>query len=92
MADEPKYKVADDFKATVTLISGKTVTIDMMKITTREWKNALKAAMPESDEMEVISKVSGMSVAELDGLPQPDYRIIIDAFIRVGTQPLVNPT
>ena len=92
MADEVKYKVADDFKATVELYSGQTVTIDMMKISTREWKSALKASFPESEEMAIIAKATGLATEHLEEMPQPDYRLIIDAFVKVGTQPLTNPT
>ena len=92
MADEVTYKVAADFKATIKLLSGKTVVIDLMKITTKEWKTALRANTPEVEEYEIFAKLTGLTVAELETMPQPDYRLIIDAFIRVGTQPLTNPT
>lgn len=92
MADEVNYKVAEDFKATVKLFSGKTVVIDFMKVTTQEWKSAVKVNTPEEEEYKILSKATGLPIEELGKLPQPDYRLIVDAFIRIGTQPLTNPT
>lgn len=92
MADETKYRVAEDFKATVVLFSGKEIQLDMMKISTAEWRQAIKVGTTEEEEYAILSKASEMPVEELQKLPQPDYRQIIDAFIRLGTQPLTNPT
>jgi len=92
MADEPKYKVAEDFKATVKLYSGNEVIIDMMKVSTTEWKTAVKVNTTEEEEYKILSKATGLDAGEIGKLPQPDYRLIIDAFIRIGTQPLTNPT
>ena len=91
MADEVNYKVAEDFKGIVTLFSGREVTIDMMKITAQEWRQALKAETNEQ-EAEIIAKAANMKAEELIGLPLPDYRLIVDSFVRLGVQPLANPT
>ncbi len=92
MADEVKYKVAEDFKAAVKLYSGKEVVIDMMKVSTKEWKTAVRVNTSEEEEYKIVSKATGLEVLELENLSQPDYRLIVDAFIRIGTQPLTNPT
>ena len=90
--DETKYKVAEDFKATVTLFSGQKVVLDMMKVSTAEWKQAIKTGTKDEEEFTILSKASGLSTEELGKMFQPDYRMLIDAFIRLGTQPLTNPT
>jgi len=90
--DETKYKVAEDFKATVTLFSGQKVVLDMMKVSTAEWKQAIKTGTKDEEEFTILSKASGLSETELGTMPQPDYRMLIDAFVRLGTQPLANPT
>jgi len=92
MADEPKYKVAEDFTATVTLFSGSEIKSDLMKVSTKEWKDVVKPNQSEEDEAAIISKACGIEVTELLSMPQPDYRMIIDSFVRLGTQPLTNPT
>jgi len=92
MADEVKYKVAADFSATIKLFSGTDVKIDITKIGIGEWKKALKPETSDAEEYEIIAKATGIKVEEIEKLSQPDYRMVIDAFIRVGTQPLTNPT
>lgn len=89
---EPNYKIADDFKATVKLFSGREVVLDMMKVSTAEWKQAIKTGASDEEEYAILSKASGLSVEELGTMSQPDYRLLIEAFIRLGTQPLANPT
>ena len=92
MAEEVKYKVAEDFKASVKLLSGQEVVIDMMKINAKEWKDIVKPGQTDEDEAAIISRATGVAADKLLSMPQPDYRLIIDSFIRLGTQPLTNPT
>jgi hypothetical protein len=92
MAEEVKYKVADDLKIKVTLYSGKEVTLDIMKITMREWKDVTSLGKTADEEAAIIEKVTGIKADDLTNMLQPDYRLIVDAFIRAGTQPLTNPT
>lgn len=92
MAEEVNYKIAEDFKATVKLFSGKEINLDLMKVQTKEWKQITKPGTTDDQEYEILSKASGLKVEELENLTQPDYRLIIDAFLRLGTQPLTNPT
>lgn len=92
MAEEVNYKVAEDFKATVKLFSGKEVIIDFIKVSTKDWKEITKTGLSDEREYEILSKATGLKAEELESMSQPDNRLIIDAFIRLGTQPLTNPT
>ena len=92
MAEDVNYKVAEDFKATVKLFSGKEVIIDLMKPSAKEWRQITNPKTTEQEEYAILAKATGMSAEELAELPQPDYRLVIDAFVRLGTQPLTNPT
>ena len=92
MADEVNYKVAEDFKATVKLFSGKEVVIDLMKPSAKEWRLITNPKTTEEEEYAILAKATGMSAEELGELAEPDYRLIIDAFVRLGSQPLTNPT
>ena len=44
------------------------------------------------EEAAVLAKSLDMTTDEVLGLPQPDYRKLVEAFIEAGTQPLQNPT
>ena len=92
VAEEPKYKVASDFKATVKLFSGKEVVIDLMKVKTKDWKRITRGAVTDEEEYDILTKVTGLSAEDLLEMQQPDYRLLIEKFVEVGTQPLKNPT
>ena len=92
MAEEVNYKVAEDFKASLKLFSGKDVIIDLMKASAKEWRLITNPKTTEEEEFAILAKVTSITEKELGELAQPDYRLIVDAFIRLGTQPLTNPT
>lgn len=92
MADEPKYKVEADFKASVKLFSGREVVIDLMKVKTKDWKVITKGAVSDEEEYKILAKVTGLKPEEFEDMLQPDYRLLIEHFVILGTQPLKNPT
>lgn len=92
MADEPKYKVEADFKANVKLFSGREIVIDLMKVKTKDWKKITRGGVTDEEEYEILGRVTGLKAEELSELLQPDYRLLIENFVRLGTQPLENPT
>ena len=92
MAEKVEYKVLDDLKMTAKLFSGREVVVDISKVSTAEWKSITRAGLTDEQEMEILSKATGITPDELLNLTQPDYRLIIDLFFKAGTQPLSNPT
>ena len=92
MAEDVNYKVAEDFKATVKLFSGREIIIDLMKPSAKEWRLITNPKTTEEEEYAILGKATGLTNVELAELAQPDYRLVIDAFVRLGTQPLTNPT
>lgn len=89
---EVNYKVGTDFQATLTLFSGKEITIDLMKTSNKEWRLITNPKTTEEEEFAILSKATGLKVEDVGNLPQPDYRLIVDAFLRLAVQPLTNPT
>ena len=92
MAEEVKYKVLNDLRMTATLFSGREVVVDISKISTSEWKSITRAGLSDEEEYALIGKVTNIKPEELAEMPQPDYRLLVDLFIKAGTQPLTNPT
>ena len=74
----------------VTLSGGKTVTLDMAKITIREYRELL-ATKDQAEEDGILAKVAGLTVDELLDLPQPDYRRVVDTFFKTAREPLADP-
>jgi hypothetical protein len=91
MNDNERIKFIEGFKAEVTLVGGKVVTVDLMKISTKEFREMTDPKQPDRDEAISIAKAVGMSVEEILALPLPDYRLVASAFLRLATQPLDSP-
>ena len=88
-----RYEILEGFKAKVTLFSGGEVTLDMMKITAREWRELIDPKEGERvDEAALIGKAAGMTADAILALPQPDYMLLAHTLIQVARQPLENPT
>ncbi len=92
MKDNERIKIIEGFKAEVTLFSGKVVTVDMMKVSTKEFREMTDIKQPDRDEAITIAKSIGMKVEEILDLPLPDYRLVASAFLELATKPLSNPT
>lgn len=92
MQDNERIKLLEGFKAEVTLFSGKVITVDLMKISTREFREMTDPKQPDKDEAINIAKACGISIEEILALPLPEYRLVASAFLRLATMPLQNPT
>lgn len=92
MEDHERIKLLDGFKAEVTLMNNKVIMVDLMKISTREFREMTDPRQPEKDEAVSIAKACGMSIDEILALPLPEYRLVASAFLRLATMPLANPT
>lgn len=93
MQDNERIKFIEGFKAEVTLVNGKVVVVDLMKVSTREFREMTDPRQPDRDEAVTIAKAVNMSIEEILALPLPDYRLVASAFLRLATQPLAgNPS
>lgn len=77
--------------ADVTLSDGREVTFDLMKVTYRQWKIIWDNTTSEEETNAHIARVADMTPDELLDLPQPDFKLLIHALHRKGTQPLSVP-
>jgi len=75
----------------VTLSGGKKVTVDLHKITIKEYRELMSTKDQEREDA-LIGQVVGLTVDELLELPQPDYRQVVAAFFETATEPLADPT
>lgn len=92
MQDNERIKFIEGFKAEVKLVEGKVVIVDLMKISTREFRELTDPKQPERDEASTIAKACGMSIEEILALPFPDYRLVASAFMGLAMNPIENPT
>jgi hypothetical protein len=76
---------------TVTLSNGRVLTIDLYKMTMREYRTLFDTKIkPEKDDV-IYSKVLGLTTDELTDLPQPDWQRACLAVIDAARKPLSDP-
>lgn len=73
---------------TVKLSNGREITVDIGRISVREYRALFNPEQKQDDEDSTLAKVAGLAVDELLDLSQPDYRRIIIAMLADAKQPL----
>ena len=73
---------------TVKLSNGREITVDIGRISVREYRALFNPEQKQDDEDSTLAKVAGLAVDELLDLAQPDYRRIITAMLADAKQPL----
>jgi hypothetical protein len=58
----------------------------------KDWKKITRGGVTDEEEYEILTRATGLKSGELEDLLQPDYRLLIEKFVILGTQPLENPT
>jgi hypothetical protein len=76
---------------TVTLSNGRVLTIDLHRMTMREYRTLFDVKVASENDDVVYSKVLGITADELADLPQPDWRAACLAVIDAARKPLENP-
>lgn len=77
--------------ADVTLHGGRVITIDLHRISMREYRAMVDTSQPREQGDATLAKAAGLTVEELLDLPQPDYRRLVGAVIKAAREPLADP-
>ena len=73
------------------VLSGKEITFDLSKLTHKQYKGLTDPNEAEEKSDEILARVSGLSVQELDDLPHIEYRMLYQAFLKKCWEPLSDP-
>jgi hypothetical protein len=73
------------------LSDGREVAIDLGKITIKEWKSLFNPAQPDEDEFALISRITGLSVDDVENMKQPDYRLLMVELVARSLNPVSDP-
>jgi len=75
--------------AEFTLKSGRTLTIDTSELTVKEWRDFVAPNRGTlDDENTVVSKVSGLTVDEIEGMNRNEYRRLIKVILNTAREPI----
>jgi hypothetical protein len=72
----------------IKLDSGKIIKLDLRKITIKEFRLATDKDSKEDESDAIVAKACGLTLKALQAMAFPDYRRVIAAWWRAGTQPL----
>jgi hypothetical protein len=73
------------------LSDGTEVTIDLYKITIKEWRNLLDPEQSNEDEYKLLAKVSGLTAKQVGDLAYRDFRLLGQKVAEKASNPLSDP-
>lgn len=78
--------------ADITLSDGREITFDLYKVSRKEYANLFDKKTTPAYETEIISRVAGITIDEMDNLPLPDWRKLALAFYKKAREPISDPS
>jgi hypothetical protein len=77
-------------KIVFTLSDGKEVDFDFSKVTRKEYRALFDASQSNEAGDEVVSRITGLTIEQLDNMPQLDWARLIREIVRRANNP--DPT
>jgi hypothetical protein len=76
---------------TVTLSDGRELTVDLTKISIREYRRLFIDETTLDEEDALLAPCFGLTLEEFQTLPYPDYKAATHAFFERARKPLADP-
>ena len=73
------------------LSDGREVTIDLYKVTIKEWRALLNPEQNQEDEYATLAKIIGWKPKDVADLPYPDFRLLGLRVSEKASKPLSDP-
>lgn len=77
--------------ADLTLAGGRVITVDLNRVSIREYRALFVKDQPQAEEDATLAKAAGLTVDELLELGQSDYRKLAALFFKLAREPLADP-
>jgi hypothetical protein len=78
-------------KGTVTLSDGREIAVDVSTLKVKEWRAFFNPSFSTDEEDKIVSRLSGLSVDQLQDLLRDDFRRLFDKIIELSNRPLDDP-
>jgi len=75
----------------ITLSDGRELTVDLTKISIREYRRLFKDETTPEEEDALLAPCFGLTLEEFEALPYPDYKRVTNAFFERAKNPLSDP-
>jgi len=69
-------------------VTGRVVEFDLSRISVSEFRLAVKDGSDQEESDKVLAKASGMKLKDLQGLPFPDYQILVAGWWEAAMHPV----
>lgn len=77
--------------ADVKLNDGREITLNLFAVTHAEHIRMAKGTTTAEEDSAILARVCGLTPAELDALPQPDWRRVVTRYWEKSREPLADP-
>lgn len=66
-------------------------TIDLSKISYREYRRFFEMGLSEAEECTILGKAAGMTADEIAALPLTEWKRLVKQFQKTAAEPLADP-
>ena len=73
------------------LKDGREIVIDLYQLSIGEWRALLRPDQSDEDEYAALAKVSGLKPKDIEDLPYPDFRALVQAITKRAANPVSDP-
>ena len=75
----------------LTLKDGREIEINLYEVSIGEWRALLDPKQPDEEEYATLAKVSGLKPEDVEGLPYPEFRALVQAITKKAANPVSDP-
>ena len=73
------------------LKDGREIEINLYEVSIGEWRALLDPKQPDEEEYATLAKVSGLTSDDVEGLPYPEFRALVQAITQKAANPVSDP-
>ena len=73
------------------LKDGREIEIDLYQLSIKEWRALLNPEQSDEDEYATLAKVSGLEAKDIEDLPYPEFRALVQAITKKAANPISDP-
>ena len=73
------------------LKDGREIEIDLYEISIGEWRALLRPEQSDEDEYATLAKICGLKAKDIEDLPYPEFRLLVQAITTKAANPVSDP-
>jgi hypothetical protein len=73
------------------LKDGREIEIDLYRLSIGEWRALLKPEQSDEEEYKTLAKICGLEAKDIENLPYPEFRLLVQAITQKAANPVSDP-